>query len=216
MVKALESLSFCVLVIASLGCEPAEKPGERGPPPKPSSEAAAPEPGPAPAPAPAPAGPEIGPAPAPMGAVEEEEKLPTTTAPCVAMTGTALDFTIPATLDNVWSVEANAMVGGSDTATTVTLVTALGTTAGTLTLGIGFDGSTGQVRVTDGNGSVQMVVPPSGDEKASLVTIDYVADATFVIEAFPSGSLLPAKPRPNFPPPSNKAVVKTVPTCPRG
>jgi hypothetical protein len=210
--------SLALLLLACDRADPAPKADpapEAEPTPAPKAEsnpAPVADPGPVLAPAPAPA-------PAPISDVEQDLVANTSTTTCVAMTDTRLDFEVDTYSGDINSIEAKAMIGGSERGTEVTLLVVPQTSSSaTLPIAVRVLG-TGSAKLIDGAGQSQTIVASSTGGAVNF-EVNLPPDTSFSITS--TTAMATNQPNkqgeagPNPTPPSNKkAIIKPVAGCPR-
>jgi hypothetical protein len=132
-------------------------------------------------------------------------------ARCIPLTDGVLDLRILANVTDVWSLDANASIGGSKGEVTLYVVSG----SPTLTVSLQFDKLSDKTIITDADGKVTTLIPITTRDAVST-TASIAEGKTLEILALgrdgAAAAMIPGDPKPVGA--SNKAVIKPVTTCP--
>lgn len=133
-------------------------------------------------------------------------------ARCISLTDGVLDLRILANVTDVWSLDANASIGGSKGEVTLYVVSG----SPTLTVSLQFDKLSDKTVITDADGKVTTQIPITTRDAVST-TVSIAEGKTLEILALgrdgaAAAAMIPGDPKPVGA--SNKAVIKPVTTCP--
>jgi hypothetical protein len=128
---------------------------------------------------------------------------------CVTLADGVLDLRIMADVSDIWSIDANASVGGAASAPTLYVVSS----GSTLSLSVRFDKLSDQIKIPNGQGGGTTLAPTSTRD-AVKATVALSEGQSLTIDAFAADSTQaldnPTKPVGA----TNKAVIKRVTICP--
>jgi hypothetical protein len=134
---------------------------------------------------------------------------PPTSVRCVSLADGVLDLRVMADVIDVWSLDANASVGGSKGEVTLYVVSS----APTLTISVLFAKLGDKATITDAQGGVTTLTPATMRD-AVTATVPLAVGKPIEFVAVSNGSTPASVPNPKPVGASNKAVIKPVTTCP--
>jgi hypothetical protein len=129
---------------------------------------------------------------------------------CVTLADGVLDLRVTADVSDVWSLDANASVGGSDGNVTLYVVSA--SPIDTLTVKVLFLKLSDSAKITNSNG-VETTLTPISTRDPVQRTVALAEEQSFTLLATATTST-PAVTAPGPIGATNKAVIKRVKTCP--